>query len=157
MQIQREELNFILQSATQDELQDLTQKIQEHFTLEILQNPTQQTLMLPVKDPISGGEFYAGEVLVTTSLVALLDKSNPNQKAQGWAMVLDENPSHSLHIAIIDAYYGLSLGLSLESNLQDSITQEIQALALSTQEKQKQAQMRKNHEVDKTRVKFELM
>lgn len=151
--MQREQLNFILQSALQDELENLVGKIQEHFTLEILQNPTQQTLMLPVKDPISGGEFYAGEVLVTTSLVALLDKNDPSKKAQGFAMVLDDNPSYSLSIAIIDAYYGLSLELSL----QDSITQEIQALALNTQEKQKQAQMRKNHEVDKTRVNFELM
>lgn len=151
--MQREQLNFILQSALQDELENLVGKIQEHFTLEILQNPTQQTLMLPVKDPISGGEFYAGEVLVTTSLVALLDKSDPSKKAQGFAMVLDDNSSYSLSIAIIDAYYGLSLELSL----QDSITQEIQALALNTQEKQKQAQMRKNHEVDKTRVNFELM
>lgn len=151
MQIQREQLNFILQSALLDVLENLAQKIQEHFTLEILQNPTQQTLMLPVKDPISGGEFYAGEVLVTTSLVALQDKDNT--KAQGFAMVLDDNPSYSLYIAIIDAYYGLSLGL----DLQDSITQEIQALVIKTQEKIKQAQMLKNHEVDKTRVNFELM
>lgn len=151
MQIQREDLNFILQSALLDELENLTQKIQTHFTLEILQNPTQQTLMLPVKDPISGGEFYAGEVLVTTSLVALLDKDKASKKAQGFAMVLDDNPKHSLYIAIIDAYYGLSL----ES--QDSITQEIQALVVKTQEKIKQAQILKNHEVDKTRVNFELM
>lgn len=151
MQIQREDLNFILQSALLDELENLAQKIQEHFTLEILQNPTQQTLMLPVKDPISGGEFYAGEVLVTTSLVALQDKDSVNTKAQGFAMVLDDNPRHSLYIAIIDAYYGLSL----ES--QDSITQEIQALVVKTQEKIKQAQILKNHEVDKTRVNFELM
>ena len=153
MQIQREYLNFILQSALLDELENLAQKIQTHFTLEILQNPTQQTLMLPVKDPISGGEFYAGEVLVTTSLVALQDKDSVNTKAQGFAMVLDDNPKHSLYIAIIDAYYGLSL----ESNLQDSITQEIQALVVKTQEKIKQAQILKNHEVDKTRVNFELM
>lgn len=153
MQIQREQLNFILQSALLDELENLAQKIQTHFTLEILQNPTQQTLMLPVKDPISGGEFYAGEVLVTTSLVALQDKDSVNTKAQGFAMVLYDNPKHSLYIAIIDAYYGLSL----ESNLQDSITQEIQALVVKTQEKIKQAQMLKNHEVDKTRVNFELM
>lgn len=151
--MQREDLNFILQSALLDELENLVGKIQEHFTLEILQNPTQQTLMLPVKDPISGGEFYAGEVLVTTSLVALLDKDKASKKAQGFAMVLDDNPRHSLSIAIIDAYYGLSLELSL----QDSITQEIQALVVKTQEKIKQAQILKNHEVDKTRVNFELM
>lgn len=147
--IQRESLNFILQSAQESALQAITSKIQECFATEVLQPPTQQTLMLPVKDPISGGEFYAGEVLVTTSLVALLNKANPSLKAQGWAMVLDDMPHLALCLAMIDAYFGLGL--------QDSITQEIHTLALQTQEEQDRLKAQHNHAVDKTRVNFELM
>lgn len=53
---------------------------------------------MPVKDPISGGEFYAGEVLVTSTIVEV-------NKNKGWSMVQDENDQLSLYIATLDAVF----------------------------------------------------
>ncbi len=144
--MQREELNFILQYAELSILKDIVHAIQEKYIVDILQSPTQQTLMLPIKDPISGGAFYAGEVLVTTSLICLQKGST---KAQGWAMVLDDNPEISLCIAIIDAYYGLEKD--------DDITSNICTLATQTKAQKDKAQALKNQAIDSTRVNFELM
>ncbi len=146
--MQRESLNFILQYADSEQLNAIINLIKNKHNIDILQPPTQQTLMLPVKDPISGGEFYAGEVLVTTSLICMYIGEN---RVQGWAMVLDDDKELSLQIAIIDGYYGFY------ENREDNIKSSIIELVMQTNEQKESRQKRINQEIDSTRVNFELM
>lgn len=150
--MKREDLNFILQEASLDSIKEIVESIKKAFKVEILLAPTQQMLLLPVKDPISEGIFYGGEVLVTSSLVCLsaLDSVlDSSLKSQGWAMVLDDNAEYALNLAIIDSYVGLGL--------QDSVTCAIFDLAHATKESIEFKRKEKNKRVDSTRVQFELM
>ncbi len=137
--IEREELNFILQKSDFDSLETLCKKIERERDIKQLQAPTQQTLLLPVKDPISGGEFYAGEVLVTTTIISLGSE-------KGWAMVQDDNPKRSYYIAICDACFGANL-----------YKDEIEALAVGTKEEIESSEKEVNQRVNATRVSFDLM
>lgn len=147
--MQREDLNFILQYADKEQLSEIVHLIgDKHKNIDVLQPPTQQTLMLPVRDPISDGAFYAGEVLVTTSLVCIHIGTD---KIQGWAMVLDDEEELSLQIAIIDGYYSFYAGK------EDSIKTSIIELANQTRNQKESRQKKINQAADSTRVNFELM
>ncbi len=139
MKIQREELNFILQHTPLEILKDLYKKIDELFEITILSQPSTQTLLVPVKDPITDGEFYAGEVLVTSCIVKI-----DNEK--GWSMVQDENEQLSLYIAVFDAIFETS-------RFQDDIIK----IALVTKEKIQEKSNILNKKINATRVSFDLM
>lgn len=137
----REALNFLLQHASLITLQDLYKKIKKHHDVTILQPPTQQTLLQPIKDPISQGEFYGGEILVTTSVVTVGEKTD-----KGWAMVLDDNEKMSLYIAVCDGAYGAGY-----------FKDEIKKLAKKAECTIKDAQKIENQKVNATKVSFDLM
>ena len=142
--MQREDLNFYLQYAALSDLQVLSAKLDSK--IEVIQAPTAQTLLLPVKDPISQGEFYGGEVLVTTTLVRL---ERGGKHSDGFAMVLDDNEEYSYHIALLDAYVGFGE--------QDALSQAIFALTQKAKEAKQKAQEEQNQKIDSTRVQFEIM
>jgi len=137
--MQREELNFLLQQVQKEQLKNLYEKINNDYEVKVLQPPTAQTLLQPVSDPISQGEFYSGEVLVTTTIVSI-------NKTKGWAMVMDENDELSLYIAVADAAFET-----------DIFKNEIIALAKSAKEDLVQTRQTLNKKVNATRVHFDLM
>lgn len=96
--MKREELNYILQEAKLEDIKHLHKKIDKKYKVVVINKPTSQTLLVPVKDPISEGSFYAGEALVTSTIVEV-------NKQKGWSMVLDDNEKLSLYIATIDAVF----------------------------------------------------
>ena len=96
--MKRENHNFYLQQAKQDEIYSLCQQIKCREKVQIIQQPTAQTLMLPVDDPVNQGTFYGGEVLVSNAIVRV-------NEVDGWAMVMDETPVSALSLAILDAAY----------------------------------------------------
>lgn len=137
--IKREDINFIFQMADKEKLKQLYKKIKEKVGVEILTKPTSQTLLLPVYDPVSCGEFYAGEVLVTTAIVKCGD-------SKGWAMVMDEEGEICVHIASIDAVFESSI-----------FEKEIENLYEQTVKKQEEKNKEINSMVNATNVKFDLM
>lgn len=139
--MQRESLNFLLQKADFDVLKSLYKKIKESHKITILQAPTQQTLLQPIYDPISQGEFYAGEILVTTTIVGI-DKA----LHRGWAMVLDNHEKLSLYIAVCDGAFGAGF-----------FKKEIEDLAHFAKQEIKKVQMLENQKVNATKVSFDLM
>lgn len=94
----REDLNFYLQQVDSDAVFSLGQKIKWCAEVQIVQQPTEQTLMLPVADPVNQGSFYGGEALVTSAIVRV-------NKSEGWAMVMDRQEGLALNIAILDGAY----------------------------------------------------
>jgi alpha-D-ribose 1-methylphosphonate 5-triphosphate synthase subunit PhnG len=137
--MQREELNFVLQHSDLTKLESLYKKIDKTHGVTVVNQPTSQTLLVPIKDPISGGDFYAGEVLVTSSIVSV-------DNAQGWAMVQDDNEKLSLYIASIDAVF--------ESKEFENEINELYQETLQTIEKEKAII---NQKVNSTKVSFDLM
>ncbi len=140
-EIKREDLNFILQRADVKELENLYNNIKNQYEVKILQAPTQQTLLQPIYDPISKGEFYAGEILVTSTIVSVGGSSH-----KGWAMVQDDNEKLSLYISVLDA--------SFEA---DIFKKEIEELVTSTIQKIQTMQKELNKKVNATKVSFDLM
>lgn len=94
--MEREELNFYLQHADPDELLALCQKIEGRAKVVQVKKPTPQTLLVPVADPVNGGTFYGGEVLVTSALVQV-------NGVNGWSMVIDDKPELAHLVAVLDA------------------------------------------------------
>lgn len=139
MEIQREDLNYILQEAQIEKLEKLYKKIDKKLGITILSNPSSQTLLVPVKDPISGGEFYAGEVLVTSTIVEI-------NKNKGWSMVQDENVQLSLYIATLDAVFE-----------NEEFKDDIIKLCKKTNKKMQERKNILNKRVNSTRVSFDLM
>ncbi|RXJ70319.1 hypothetical protein CRV08_01780 [Halarcobacter ebronensis] len=135
----REDINFISQFIEKKRLEELYKKIEENHTIKILTNPTEQTLLVPVKDPISEGEFYAGEVLVTSTIVEV-------NGVKGWSMVMDLNEELSLQTAVLDA--------SFEAGIyKEEIVSLLEKTAFNL-EKQEEII---NKKVNSTRVSFDLM
>ncbi len=79
-------------------MKKIYKKIDKEFKIQVLTAPTEQTLLVPVKDPISGNDFYSGEVLVTSTIVQV-------EGTKGWSMVMDSNDKLSLYVSVIDACY----------------------------------------------------
>ncbi len=137
--MKREDINSFAQLVKIEELKKLYEKIDENHGVKILTAPTEQTLLVPVKDPISNGSFYAGEVLVTSTIVQVKD-------TKGWAMVMDSNEELSLYIATLDACF--------EANIyKDEITNILE----KAKNKDDKKNSKINQKVNSTRVSFDLL
>lgn len=137
--MKREELNFYLQQAPRDEVILLSRKIEQQAEVTIIQTPTRQTLLVPVKDPVTGGMFYGGELLGTSTIVQVNDTN-------GWAMVMDENMELSQFIATLDAAFAANIH-----------KHEIITLAEKGRENYINKRDLINQQVENTRVSFDLM
>ncbi|WP_320033915.1 phosphonate C-P lyase system protein PhnG [Halarcobacter sp.] len=135
----REDINFLSQFIQKDKFEELYKKIEKNYEIKVLTNPTEQTLLVPVKDPISDGEFYAGEVLVTSTIVEI-------DGIKGWSMVLDTNEDLSLKTAVLDA--------SFEANI---FKEEILNLLKKTKNEINNKNAINNQKINSTRVSFDLM
>jgi alpha-D-ribose 1-methylphosphonate 5-triphosphate synthase subunit PhnG len=137
--MKREDINNFAQLVKIEELKKLYEKINENYGVKVLTAPTEQTLLVPVKDPISNGSFYAGEVLVTSTIVQV-------ENTKGWAMVMDSNEELSLYIASLDACF--------EANIYtDEITNILENAKNDNEEKNRKI----NQKVNSTRVSFDLL
>lgn len=137
--MKREDINHLGQLVSLEKLEILYKKIKKAYDVKILTTPTEQTLLVPVKDPISNGTFYAGEVLVTSTIVQVED-------TKGWSMVMDTNEKLSLYIAVLDACY--------EKNI---FKDEIKNLLKQAKKENEKETKKQNQKVNSTRVSFDLM
>jgi alpha-D-ribose 1-methylphosphonate 5-triphosphate synthase subunit PhnG len=137
--MKREDLNFYLQKVPAQEIFQLCEKINNEARVDIIQKPTRQTLLLPVKDPINKGSFFSGEVLVTSTIVQVNSEN-------GWAMVLDENNELSRAVAILDGAFAAGI-------LQEPILR----LAEKGKNIIRDEEEKINRKVEATRVSFDLM
>lgn len=137
--MKREDINELAQLVQIDKLESLYKKIKKNYNVKILTTPTEQTLLVPVKDPISGGTFYAGEVLVTSTIVQVED-------TKGWSMVMDTNEELSLYVAILDACFEKKI-----------YKDEIKDLLKQVKKENEKEIKKQNQKVNSTRVSFDLM
>jgi alpha-D-ribose 1-methylphosphonate 5-triphosphate synthase subunit PhnG len=137
--MERESLNFYLQQADPEALSEVCRRIETHSTVTLLQEPTLQTLLLPVADPVTEGSFFAGEVLVTSAIVQVAD-------CKGWAMVMDEAPELARCVATLDAAFAAGME-----------RQAVIALVEDGQNRHAQKTRELASQVEATRVRFDLM
>ncbi|WP_417324716.1 phosphonate C-P lyase system protein PhnG [Halarcobacter sp.] len=137
--MKREDVNSLAQLVPLTEIEKIYKKIDQDYKIKVLTKPTEQTLLVPVKDPISGGSFYAGEVLVTSTIVQV-------EKTKGWSMVMDLNEEKSLYIAVLDACF--------EANI---YKENIKSLLLDAKQGREESIKKTNKKVNSTRVSFDLM
>jgi len=137
--MRREEINSLGQLVDIKKLEKLYKKIDKNFKIQVLTAPTEQTLLIPVNDPISGSEFYAGEVLVTSTIVQVED-------TKGWSMVMDSNEDLSLYISVLDAAFEAKI-----------LKDEIKELLKEAKGIRKEEIKNLNQKVNSTRVSFDLM
>ena len=135
----REDINELAQLVQIEKLEELYTKIDNNYKVQIIQASTEQTLLVPVKDPISQSDFYAGEVLVTSTIVQV-------EQTKGWAMVMDTNEKLSLYTAVLDAAFEAGI-----------YKDEIEALLEDVKKQEKLRNMATNQQVNSTRVSFDLM
>ncbi len=137
--MKREDINSLAQLVKIEELKKLYEKIDREYKVQVLSTPTEQTLLVPVIDPISKGTFYAGEVLVTSTIIQV-------EKTKGWSMVMDSNDELSLYVATFDACF--------EANIyKEEIVDILEKAKKQNDEKTKVI----NQKVNSTRVAFDLL
>jgi alpha-D-ribose 1-methylphosphonate 5-triphosphate synthase subunit PhnG len=117
----------------------LYKRIDEKLGVMVVSKPSSQTLLVPIKDPINNGEFYAGEVLVTSTIVEV-------NKNKGWSMVQDEHEKLSLYVACCDAAFDFP-------QFKDEIIKLCKEINSDLEKEQKIL----NKKVNSTRVNFDLM
>ncbi|AXH14970.1 phosphonate C-P lyase system protein PhnG [Malaciobacter mytili] len=137
--MKREDINYFAQKATFEEVEKLYKKIDTNYNIKQLTAPTQQTLLVPVIDPVSNKQFYSGEVLVTSTIVQLEDE-------KGWSMVMDDYSQLSLYIAVLDAAFAKNI-------YKDEIEKLINNTKISLENQQKIL----NKKVNSTKVSFDLL
>lgn len=137
--MEREELNFFMQKSPAQNISNLCRAIRERASVEQIQKPTPQTLLVPVRDPINGGTFLGGEVLVTSAITQVNDNN-------GWAMVMDDNPQLAADLAIIDGAFAGGI-----------CTDEIIHIAKQGQQAYEEEKARVNAQIAETRVAFDLL
>lgn len=137
--MKREDINSLAQLVKIEKLKNLYEKIDEKYKVKVLSIPTEQTLLVPVKDPISNGSFYAGEVLVTSCIVQV-------ENTKGWSMVMDSDDELSLYIATFDACFEASI-------YKEEIINLLKEAKKQNDEKTKII----NRKVNSTRVSFDLL
>lgn len=137
--MKREDINSLAQLVKIEELKKLYEKIDREYKVQVLSTPTEQTLLVPVVDPISNSTFYAGEVLVTSTIIQV-------EKTKGWSMVMDSNDELSLYVATFDACF--------EANIyKEEIVDILEKAKKQNDEKTKVI----NQKVNSTRVAFDLL
>jgi len=137
--MEREELNFLMQKSPSHDVSHLCREIEDRATVQMIQKPTPQTLLVPVRDPVNGGLFLGGEVLVTSTIVHV-DGNN------GWAMVMDDNPEMATNLAIIDGAF--AAGVCIE---------EIVSLGEQARQTYNSEKEKIREQVAETRVAFDLL
>lgn len=137
--MKREDINHLAQLVQVDKLKKLYEKIDKNFKVKILTAPSEQTLLVPVKDPITGGSFYSGEVLVTSTIVQI-------QEEKGWSMVMDSNEDLSLYVAVLDACFEKKI-----------YKDEIKDLLKEAKKIEEKKNKKINRKVNSTRVSFDLL
>lgn len=137
--MEREQINEKLQYLSLDELSELCRTIEDNARVEHIQKPTPQTMLLPVDDPITGGSFYSGEILVTSAITRV-------NGCNGWSMVLDDNAGRAESIAIIDAAFAAGLYQA-----------EIATLVEQGNLRKRDADTRERLQTEATRVAFDLL
>ncbi len=137
--MEREALNYYLQHVPIEQLQDECGAVAGCAHVEFVGKATPQTLLVPVRDPITGGTFFAGEVLVTSCIVRV-------NEVPGWAMVMDDRPELAGLVATLDAAFAAGIRIA-----------EITALAGNGSRVLAQNNSEMNRRSSATRVSFDLL
>ncbi|PHR72643.1 MAG: hypothetical protein COA66_05145 [Arcobacter sp.] len=137
--MKREDINVLCQEVDIKKLENIYKIINKNHKIRVLTKASEQTLLVPVKDPISNGSFYAGEVLVTSTILEV-------NKTKGWSMVMDSNYDLSLYTAVLDACF--------EADIYKN--EIIELLEKAKEDQNKKIKMR-NKKVNSTKVSFDLM
>lgn len=137
--MQRESLPFLLQQVGEAERVSLIDKIESCNDVQVIQQSTAQTMILPIEDPVSEGLFYGGEVLVSSAIVRV-------NGVEGWGMAMDEQLGLALHLAIVDGAWAAGVE-------RDTIV----SLLVTGQEIYNRETEQQNRQVAATRVSFDLM
>jgi alpha-D-ribose 1-methylphosphonate 5-triphosphate synthase subunit PhnG len=137
--MEREQLNHFLQQVPHEEILSLSSVIEQQVSVELIQKPVAQTLLVPVRDPVNRGSFIGGEVLVTSAIVRV-------NEVNGWSMVMDENHEIAVAAAILDGAF--AAGIQRE---------EIVRLARRGKDRMEKKDTERNAKVNATRVSFDLL
>ncbi|MEE4315132.1 MAG: phosphonate C-P lyase system protein PhnG [Desulfofustis sp.] len=137
--MEREALNYYLQHVPIEQLQDECGAVAGCAHVEFIGKATPQTLLVPARDPITGGTFFAGEVLVTSCIVRV-------NEVPGWAMVMDDRPELAGLVATLDAAFAAGIRIA-----------EITALAGNGSRVLAQHNSEMNRRTSATRVSFDLL
>jgi len=79
-------------------LKRISQDIEEHYSVKVIDSPEEGTVMVKMKDAAKKAHFYMGEVLVTESRVMV-------EGAMGLGIIKGHHPKKSYRLALVDAAY----------------------------------------------------
>jgi len=88
----------ILIDGSEDLLKRISQDIEEHYSVKIIDPPEEGTVMLKMRDAARNHPFYLGEVLVTESRVMV-------EGTTGLGILKGHHPDKAYQLALVDGAY----------------------------------------------------
>lgn len=136
----KKEISSILSQASTAEVAVIAQPLKARYKTGIIKGPIKSLVMVQVRESIKRSLFYLGEVLVTECIVDM-------EGTSGASVVKGDCFDKALDMAIIDA----------AMNKQVEECEDITARLSALHEKQKKSRARRNGEILKSRVNFNVM
>ena len=90
----------ILVEGDRTVLDQLAREIEQMHDVALVKEPTEELVMLRVRESAQRSQFYLGEALMTSCVVRIGD-------AYGYGMVMGEDHDKAFDLAVVDAAYTL--------------------------------------------------
>lgn len=98
--MERQERTRILIEGDPSVLDRIAREIEGLYDVALVRKPTEELVMLRVRESAKRSQFYLGEALMTSCVVRI-------GSAYGYGMVMGEDHGRALDLAVIDAAYAL--------------------------------------------------
>lgn len=94
--MEKKRLFRILAKADQETVRQMSEEIQQKFSITVIKEPGKTLTMIQMREPVKQSLFYMGEVIVSEAVVEL-------DGVRGMAVTMGDDTEKVLHMAIIDA------------------------------------------------------
>lgn len=121
--MEKKRLFRILAKADQEAVKQMSEEIQEKYSVTVMKEPGKTLTMIQMREPVKQSLFYMGEVMVSEAVVEL-------EGVRGMAVTMGDDTQKVLHMAIIDAavnkgvFSGMNILLTLEQKQTDLVLRE---------------------------------
>lgn len=107
----------ILVEGDRTVLDQLAREIEQMHDVALVKEPTEELVMLRVRESAQRSQFYLGEALMTSCVVRIGD-------AYGYGMVMGEDHDKAFDLAVVDAAYTLDpVSCKTQDGMRDLLNQ----------------------------------
>ena len=140
--MKKREISSILSRASGKDVAEIAAPLKESGRVEVLKEPQKTLVMIKVRESVGRSLFYLGELLATECMVRI-------NGSKGFSVMAGDDFEKTFHAAVIDGY--------LNSDEAEDRKEELLGKIRKLDEKQKEERGRRNAQILKSKVNFNVM